>query len=445
MVNDPSGMMVSQDAGSRKERLLHLVLTLAMVTLALRVRKYDSLVNPQFWAEDATIFFQQQWTLGWRCIFEPYAGYLHLVPRLVAFVAYHTAPPAAAPIVYNYSSLLLTLAVAAHLFSARFRAPYKPLFALAMVLAAIPKNEVFLTITNVQWILCLALVVTLLKESPDRRWGNIHAQFAGDLLVIVIIGLSGPFIILLAPLFVWRRIRRTGWRESAILAAVLCTASIQIYMVVQHGPDRAGAIVVDPVLWSTIVGRRFGGLLFFGLAHRWIHDGVLFGIALLLGVFLIAAAVRLARTKETQGQGALLAACMAGAVLLSAAAVFRNIDNPAALLPILNAPRYFYIPYVLIAWCLIVCLSMRPWWFRGLAGVLLVLMLVASLRSHFRSLPLPDKQWARHCSQLGSRDLRIPINPGGWSVWLPAALESVAPDPGAAVPDEGLAAEPAGR
>ena len=64
----------------------------------LVVRRADALTNPQFWAEDATIFFKtafEQPTLA--SLLAPYAGYLHLVPRCVALICGRLFEPETIP------------------------------------------------------------------------------------------------------------------------------------------------------------------------------------------------------------------------------------------------------------------------------------------------------------------------------------------------------------
>ena len=80
---------------SRTESLLVIVVT----TIILFIRKTDSILNPQFWAEDGTVFFLDQHHDGVSSIFKPYAGYFNLVSRIVAFLADLVFPVIAAPYV----------------------------------------------------------------------------------------------------------------------------------------------------------------------------------------------------------------------------------------------------------------------------------------------------------------------------------------------------------
>jgi hypothetical protein len=84
---------------------------LAGCAAILALRRPDAFAHPQFWAEDG-YFFERNYTLGLKAIFLPYAGYLHLVPRLIAVFA-SLLDPLWIPAAYVGASLLLTLYVAA--------------------------------------------------------------------------------------------------------------------------------------------------------------------------------------------------------------------------------------------------------------------------------------------------------------------------------------------
>jgi hypothetical protein len=53
----------------------------------LALRKPWALHTPQLWAEDGSIFLTQDEQMGVRAWWEPYNGYLHLLPRLIAWIA----------------------------------------------------------------------------------------------------------------------------------------------------------------------------------------------------------------------------------------------------------------------------------------------------------------------------------------------------------------------
>src|SRR5260370_124194 len=78
----------------------------AACALALFLKSPDAFLNPQFWAEDGAIFYAQQYGKLWPQISTPYAGYLHFIPRLFAWLL-SPIPPLYLPLSYNLSALLI--------------------------------------------------------------------------------------------------------------------------------------------------------------------------------------------------------------------------------------------------------------------------------------------------------------------------------------------------
>ncbi|HLY97229.1 MAG TPA: hypothetical protein VKO66_08410, partial [Sideroxyarcus sp.] len=66
----------------------------------------DAVWNPQFWAEDAVIYYLRAYELGWRALALPVAGYLGVMPQLVA-VAVQALPLALAPLAMNLVAIAL--------------------------------------------------------------------------------------------------------------------------------------------------------------------------------------------------------------------------------------------------------------------------------------------------------------------------------------------------
>ena len=84
------------------------VALLAVSTLILFYRKPGTLHNPQFWAEDGTTFFRENIQRGAWAVFQPYAGYLLVIPRFVAWLA-GLLPSIYAPRIYSLASLAIFL------------------------------------------------------------------------------------------------------------------------------------------------------------------------------------------------------------------------------------------------------------------------------------------------------------------------------------------------
>src|SRR5512134_1888460 len=95
------------------------LLLAAGLTLLLFLRKPESLLHPQFWAEDGQLFFQQAWNQGFLAsLLEPMSGYLHTFPRLVAGIS-TLLPLSLAPLAFSLAAFVVQLLPALYLLSAR--------------------------------------------------------------------------------------------------------------------------------------------------------------------------------------------------------------------------------------------------------------------------------------------------------------------------------------
>lgn len=365
------------------------VLLAAVAVLA--VRRPEQFQRPQFWAEDGNLFFLQALTLKSGSLLLPYNGYHHLLLRLAA-LAGDLLPVAAVPAYYVAIAICAALAVSALCLSSRVPLPpgARVVLALAVTLAPV-RHEVFLTLTNAQWILALAQLLVLISSEPASRQQSLF-----DLLLVALLGLTGPFVVVFLPLYLARAaLRRT--RAAAALAAV-AAACAAVQLVHLH-PDRAAGTLADPGLIQVLpalVGPLFGGRLFHLPGSL-----VVLGLMNLGGLLLYLA---LARSALRRKAPELLLPLLGGAaVLLSASYAFRG--SAGALLA---SPRYFYIPSVTLLWALAATGTQA-------ARAALALSFAASISMVTRKERLIDYDWPNSSACIGVRTpCRVPLNPPGW-------------------------------
>lgn len=242
---------------------------LAIVATILLIRRTDSFVNPQFWAEDGPIFFLQQYENGISAIAQPYAGYLHLMPRLIAFVAATFFPYSLIASVYVFLSLIITLFVITAIFSRRLNVRYKGLLSLALVLVPHSGNKIFMSATNIQWILCILLIITAISEEPSCIYGNPRNQYISDIARIILCGLTGPFLIFLVPVFAWKWFRKTNRYNSVVILIVGLILIIQLSVISFETIElQSSHLNLDAGIYSGVIGTKtFGGLFLGSLAN----------------------------------------------------------------------------------------------------------------------------------------------------------------------------------
>src|SRR5688572_4494933 len=82
-----------------------------MAAVLLFVRKPWALITPQLWAEDGPIHLADIDSWGAHAFFVPYRGYLHLLPRIIAWIASHLADVAHWPAIYNAAAFIVAIAL----------------------------------------------------------------------------------------------------------------------------------------------------------------------------------------------------------------------------------------------------------------------------------------------------------------------------------------------
>ena len=157
------------NAPSRSTRLLLGALLAALLLL----RSPGSLLHPQFWAEDGTLFFQEAFNHGfWPTILQPASGYLHSFPRLVAGFSL-LFPMEQAPLVFNLAAFVVQLMPALYLLSprmARIIPSFPARAAAALLYIALPASyETHVNLTNSHWHLALTALCILVARRPRIR------------------------------------------------------------------------------------------------------------------------------------------------------------------------------------------------------------------------------------------------------------------------------------
>jgi len=207
----------------------HIWWTVAAAYVLLVAHKPWALSTPQLWAEDGSVHLVDNDAFGARAFFLPYRGYLHLLPRLIAWLASHTVDVAHWPLFYNGAALFVAVALFARMASPRLDLPGKPWLVLAFVLAA-NTGEVFLNITNLHWLTAFFLLQQVLIARPTTI-----AQRACDLAILLVVGLTGPFVVVFLPLFAWRLWRDRHADNLAVLLVAAACAATQAYFIKTTG------------------------------------------------------------------------------------------------------------------------------------------------------------------------------------------------------------------
>ena len=382
------------------------------------------------WAEDGATFLSQAESMSTRdVLLHPYAGYLHVVPRLVAELA-SALPLAWADTVFALAAGLISAALGILVFQATSGHIHSPLLragvATYFVLPPIG-SEVFGASANLHWFLLPAAFCVALW-----RPRSMTAELVGA-AVLLLAALSDPFVVLVLPLLACRLlvVGRRGW-VFAMAGGVGCL----IQLVAMAGaparavepafaPFRIGAWYAARGLPGALLGEGVIGESGGGLDKGWLAVGA----AITLGVAVVV--WRALRSPWSYRVRPFVLVCLAAALVLyallvsGAGTVVDRYAVPSAMLLVLA------LAALLDAWLAgRPLLSTLP---RSGRGVVLTAALAVFVLGWVLALPVSGHRAARPLEwdgslthsgstcRSGSDRVSVPINPPGWAARLPCA------------------------
>jgi hypothetical protein len=227
-------------------RLTTILALSLLVTLFVVVTKSHGFPAPAatLWAEDGNIFLSQASELGIRSLFTPYAGYLHLWPRMFAYLS-SWLPANMAPALlfagWCCAFALMTGIVLKRLTDYQVA----PVLVVAFTcLAGLQPttHETFFTITNAQWFLAIGLFFYVILEGNTKN-GLI------DYLTLALLCLTGPFCIILAPFALVKILLKKGMVDRFFYSVFFISATLQVLIIATVGRASSGPMSLDPHAW----------------------------------------------------------------------------------------------------------------------------------------------------------------------------------------------------
>ena len=398
---------------------------LLMCALGLLLKSPDALGLPQFWAEDGAVFFREQWAQGWPRLFSPYAGYLHLIPRGVAWVA-SWFPARLAPAMFNTAAIAIDALCIAFLLL-RLQASRMAIIAFIGIFLTPTNGEIFGTLTNVQWFTQLALLVACFL--PPATTTASTARRCWSAALILACALTGPFSTLLALLYlalsvgvaVCRHLRWNSWiveyharLDHRLLLPLLCLGGLVQALV--SVSVKSGQLT-EPSLANAVHAIAFAQAHLFGNV---LVSNLLFLPALALVVAVVAT------TRLSAAWKGFLAIALAFSLMqiLAASGKFTLIG------PELGVGDRYYFLFKIVFWLLLAtaataCMQSRA---QAMQMVLGLAVLVAAVNTgKLQRAPLADKDWQRYARGIDrGEETVVEINPS-WNFTIPGKQGSGEP------------------
>lgn len=377
---------------------------IAIVTLILLIRDYDSFFNPQLNAEDGRVFLAQQQRLGYKAIFLPYAGYYHVVPRLVAFIS-DFFPLDYTPVIYTASALFFTLFTGVFIFLSKIdNRKNRFLFAVAIVLVP-HTGEILMHNFNIQWFLA-AILPFIYIQPPLRTW----PQTLLSIFLIALIGFTGPFLVFSWPLIFTRLIMRKKINiyEIMLYISVILVAIIHSLHIIKRYSDEGGAATTVFHDWFDAIFLRFGAHMYFG-EHIPEYMPTLTSIIAVLMIFATLYAIFFVERKKRYNA---LIFLFFGIIIFGF--ILKSVDHyPLAIHPFGRGSRYYFIPYLCFFYVYIILADSKNFlkWI-GRLGIILMLLSSATFFTNAKEI---DYKWKQNIKRLENQKQITVIIPPGWS------------------------------
>lgn len=413
-----------------------MAISIVLVAAALAYLRLPAASRATVYAEDGPLFLVQHQRLGvWGSVFEPYAGYLQFVPRLITNLAIAIAPLERYATTVNILVCLATGVVASLVFLCSrdvvSSLAARLVLASITVLAPLLPAEVLGDMANFHW-LVLWLTPWILMYRPTRWWQS------GVLAAIVLASaLTEIQVVLFLPLVVLSVRRPRSWPISAaLIVGVVWQLLASLGSTRPHGSAHPGVLdVLKGYGQQVLVGSWLPAPA--GLTSAYVHLG--WWSALLGGLpFLAVAVVITFRIRGWRLLAPVVAAVGATATWVAAIIVNRQpwflwnsmtanqLAHPGLL-------RYAVVPSMFLI-ALVVLLAdhllSEPRLAWGAVGACLLVAVMAVQLVWFQ-IPAVHGQtgpnWtigvihAEHACEQGRTVAVIPSSPTGWNVILPCS------------------------
>jgi hypothetical protein len=400
----------------RSKPWLYFMLCGLLFALVLFTRRPTAILHPQFWAEDGPVYYHDAYrSPNLLFLFSSNAGYHTLIVRAVALLSL-SVRLSKAPLFFAVAALAINVAPAIYMVSKRMESliPSKrSRWTLAVVYLALPyTGEVMGNMTNTQWTLAvLGFMLAIVRPAKSKlaRWL--------ELLVLLLICLTGPYCFFLAPLALlfWVHDKKRERLYRLLVIAGACLAQLLAFLPTL---SLRGAVSPDHTLlnYLKIWEVDIFGATTVGLKHS---ETMLQSHGLLLALVGIICAGVMAYG-FWKGP-VVLKAFIGMAVVMFTMSLFTLLKVPGALywqgfLSAIDGTRYFFFPT--LAWAVtVVWLAFQAPRGRLLGKLLLCSMLIFSVIPSWRLTKLPDKNFQTYANKFESlktgESIVIPLNPEG--------------------------------
>lgn len=398
---------------------------MAFSFLLLVLRRPDIVLHAQPWAEDGRVWMAGIYNNGfWSSLFLPQNGYFQTISRLTYGIALWFGLSKAA-LVANIIAILIRCFFVGLILSNRMSFIYiKYRIAIILYFILMPNvAEGFVNITNVHWYLSMYLLAVVMAKDAESTSAKIH-----DFIVLIISGLSGPFVVFIAPCLIIKRAYTRGGVVNAIKGINLFDVTMAVCCVIQLWAilTTSGSTRIDAPLGysfgllADIVSCRiiYGSFLPFSMAREMAaHGNINAGLFIIFCVGLIFAFFKYEWRVKCLILFPLL---MIGFALKSPVIAIGQPQWPL-IFNTESGERYFYVTNIAMA-CLAISLVSSIGKFRLPVLYVGIFIFLAFVPTHFRLPSLPDSGYYQDVKAFDEKKsgetVSVRILPPGWDMKL---------------------------
>ncbi|MBV9296794.1 MAG: hypothetical protein JO145_14580 [Acidobacteriaceae bacterium] len=382
--------------------------------------------------------FAQQLVLGFPAIFQTYAQYLHVVPRLLALLT-NAFPVSWAPLLYAIEAFVIAALCCWAFMLEEFR-PVLQSDALRVILCLLsaivfPAQEMVGVISDLQWFLTTVAVPLILVPAKPRP-KTIRFLL---LLLGLLIALSAPLTIVLVPVIAIYGVRERSITDFRV--GILAGTLIQWAVIAAHWTSRAGSLsgfaAVNGAVFATLVAFTNQIAMYCLLGKRVVdrvwhetYKGVSLVLLLTLSCSQLWLYVRGGRQYREKVR--LILWLLFSSLLL---AILRGTEpayTEMSAVQLWGAHRYFFMGCWCFAFLFLTTIEDRtPGWPESKRCALAVVPFLLGAIFNFTLAPHAITNWQQYVPEIqawqtdksASRahvEVVIPISPPGWTVHLPA-------------------------
>lgn len=363
---------------------------LGFIAIIFYLRNYHRFPDGALFAEDGIIFLSQVRDVGIHSLLIPYAGYTHLVIRIIAYIV-NFFPLQYTPELYHLASYLIVIYVACIIVNSKISHLdqfHKNLLAICIIATSYQNYEIYLILTNIQWFTAFILVAHIIEEydGKTRLMPAINTA---------IFGLQGPFIIFLTPFILIKLFKKWKRADYFLLSISACVTSI-IQIIFILDVHRVPHLISSSLILKDI---------------RNLFHGYLGILSVVFVPVIVYQFIIILREKDFFKYYSIIVTFYFGIIMaiLSMFVIGKFLGAGS---------RYFFIPHVMFNWTLLLITEIKTTSrnIKALAWFLFILTFVGVFR-HFTVPANENYNWKSEVSELKQLGIKEFVVAPGDSVW----------------------------